>query len=56
MLLAGTEKDNFTMLQEEFDPFTLKDLLEIKPYHSLNRINIGNEYVKSISKLPDMLK
>jgi hypothetical protein len=55
MLLAGTEKENFTMLQEEFDPFELEDVMRLKPYTSLNRINCGGEYVKYISKLPKLV-
>jgi hypothetical protein len=55
MLLTGAEKDNFNALQEEFDPFEIDDLIKLKPYSSLNRINYGGEYVKFISKLPKPL-
>jgi aryl-phospho-beta-D-glucosidase BglC (GH1 family) len=56
MLLTGTEKENFNMLQEELQPFTIDDLLNMKPWHSLNYINCNNQYVKYISKLPEMIK
>lgn len=56
MLLTGTEKENFNMLQEELQPFIIDDLLGMKPYHSLNYVNYNNQYVKYISKLPEMVK
>jgi hypothetical protein len=55
VLIAGTEKENFTMLQDELD-FELEDMMKLKSYHSLNLINIGNEYVTYISKLPKPIK
>lgn len=56
MLIAGTEKENLQMLQEELEPFTIEDGLHLKPFHSLNIINYGNQYAKFISKLPKPLK
>ena len=56
MLLAGTEKDNVKMLDEEIKPFTLEDTLNLKKYHSLNIINYGNQYTRFISKLPKPLQ
>lgn len=52
MLLAGTEKDNLKALEDELLPFTIQEGLNLKPYHSLNIINYGNQYTKFISKLP----
>jgi hypothetical protein len=52
MLLAGTEKENLKALSEELEPFTMADGLSMKPFHSLNLINYGNQYAKFISQLP----
>lgn len=52
MLLAGTEKENLKALEKELDPFTVEEGLKLKPFHSLNIINYGNQYCKFISKLP----
>lgn len=51
-LLCGTEKDNLKALEEELQPFTIQEGLELKPFTSLNIINYGNQYAKYISKLP----
>lgn len=56
MLLAGTEKDNLRALEEEIKPFTVEEGLLLKPYHSLNIINYGNQYARFISKLPTPLR
>lgn len=56
MLLAGTEKENLRALEEEIKPFTIGEGLNLKPFHSLNIINFGNQYAKFISKLPLPLK
>ena len=52
MLLAGTEKENFELLKAEFAPFEVDELMDLEPWHSMNRISIKNEYVKFISALP----
>lgn len=52
MLLAGTEKENLKALSEELEPFTMADGFGMKPFHSLNLINYGNQYAKFISQLP----
>jgi hypothetical protein len=52
MLLAGTEKDNLKALEEELAPFTIAEGLSLKPFHSLNLINYGNQYARFVSKLP----
>lgn len=52
MLLAGTEKENLRALEEELQPFSIQEGLNLKPFHSLNVINYGNQYAKFISKLP----
>lgn len=56
MLLAGTEKENFTLLKEELMPYDIEDGLELEPFTSLNLINCKNKYVKFISKLPSPIK
>lgn len=56
MLLAGTEKENLKALEEEIKPFTIEEGLSLKPFHSLNIINYGNQYAKFISKLPPPIK
>lgn len=55
LFLAGTEKENLKMLEDEIKPFTIDDGLTLKPYHSLNVINYGNQYTKFISRLPKPL-
>lgn len=55
MLLAGTEKDNLKALEEELLPFTITEGLSLKPFHSLNLINYGNQYARFISKLPTVI-
>lgn len=52
MLLAGIEKDNLKALEEELQPFTVAEGLSLKPFHSLNLINYGNQYARFVSKLP----
>lgn len=56
MLLAGTEKENFTLLKEELMPYDIEDGLELEPFTSLNLINCKNKYVRFISKLPSPIK
>lgn len=53
ILMAGTEKENFEALKEEFDPFIVDDLLSLKPFTSLNYVNYGNQYAKFITSLPE---
>ncbi|QEK11719.1 hypothetical protein FQB35_04705 [Crassaminicella thermophila] len=55
MLLAGTEKENLKNLEEEIKPFTIEEGLNMKPFHSLNIINYGNQYAKFITALPKPL-
>lgn len=55
-LLAGIEKENLKALEQEIAPFTIEEGLSMKPFHSLNIINYGNQYAKFISKLPTPLK
>lgn len=52
MLIAGCNKDNYSELKEELDPFELEDLLNLKRYHSLNLIKTSDGYAKFITKLP----
>lgn len=55
MLLAGTEKENLMALEHELQPFTIQEILRLKQFHSANIINIGNQYITYISKLPPLL-
>lgn len=52
MLIAGCNKDNYSELKEELDPYELEDLLNLKRYHSLNLIKTNDGYSKFITKLP----
>lgn len=52
VLIGGTEKENLEMLKEELLPFTVEDGLKLKPYHSLNIVNYGNQYARFITRLP----
>ena len=56
MLLAGTEKENFTLLKEELMPYDIEDGLELESFTSLNLINCKNKYIRFISKLPPPIK
>lgn len=56
MLLAGTEKENAIALEEEIKPFEVDEVINLKPFTSLNIINYGNQYANFISKLPPLLK
>lgn len=56
MLLAGTEKENAVALEEEIKPFEVEEVINLKPFQSLNAINYGNQYSKFISQLPPLLK
>ncbi|QEK12556.1 hypothetical protein FQB35_09590 [Crassaminicella thermophila] len=55
MLIQGIEKENLQMLSEEIKPFTIEEGLSMKPFHSLNIINYGNQYAKFITALPKPL-
>lgn len=52
MLISGCNKDNYKELKEELEPYELEDLLNLKPYYSLNLIKSKNGYSKFITKLP----
>lgn len=57
MLLAGSDKVNFKLLQDELDPYEVEDLLELERFHSLNLIPDEKGVLKPfISKLPPKLK
>ena len=53
MLLQGTDKRNFTALEQEFAQagYSVEDLLNLKRYHSLNLIKYSKGYAKFISDL-----
>ncbi|MBB6715971.1 hypothetical protein H7E68_14790 [Clostridium gasigenes] len=52
MLISGCNKDNYNELKEELEPYELEDLLNLKPYYSLNLIKSKNGYSKFITELP----
>lgn len=57
MLLAGSDKVNFKLLQDELDPYEVEDLLELERFHSLNLIPDEKGVLRPfISKLPPKLK
>lgn len=57
MLLAGSDKVNFKLLQDELDPYEVDDLLGLERFHSLNLIPDEKGVLKPfISKLPPKLK
>lgn len=57
MLLAGSDKVNFKLLQDELDPYQVEDLLELERFHSLNLIPDEKGVLRAfISKLPPKLK
>ena len=51
MLLQGTDKKNYKELENELQPFTVDDLINLKQYHSLNLIKYSKGYAKFISDL-----
>lgn len=55
MLLAGTDKKNFVLLQEESGEFVLEELLHMKEFHSFNIIKTSKGTKKFITKLPPLL-
>lgn len=56
MLISGCNKDNFSELKDELEPYELEDLLNLKRYHSLNLIKYENGYAKFITHLPPPIK
>lgn len=55
MLLAGTQKENFTALKEECGDFELEELLHLPQFHSFNIVNTGASGIQRfITKLPRM--
>ena len=58
MLLAGCEKENFTLLKEEIGSnFELNDLIKMPAFHSLNIVRGREKTITTfMSKLPEELK
>lgn len=57
MLLAGSDKVNFKLLQDELDPYQVEDLLELERFYSLNLIPDEKGVLRPfISKLPPKIK
>ncbi|MFL0167623.1 hypothetical protein [Candidatus Clostridium helianthi] len=58
MLLAGCEKENFTLLKEEIGfNFELNDLIKMPAFHSLNIVRGREKTITTfMSKLPEELK
>jgi hypothetical protein len=52
LLIAGCDKKNFRELESELYPFTERDLLDLKRYHSLNLVKTREGYARFITKLP----
>ena len=55
ILIAGAEKSNYKDLKEELEPFgfSLEDLQNLKPYHSLNYMKCNEGFSAFITKLPN---
>lgn len=57
MLLAGTDKGNFKLLEEELEPFEIEDLLNLKRFYSLNLITANEgRLTPFITRLPPLFK
>lgn len=56
MLISGCNKKNYKELEEELQPYTLDDLLNLKRFHSLNLIKLPDGYVSFVTQLPRPLK
>lgn len=52
LLIAGCDKKNFKELESELYPFTERDLLDLKRYHSINLVKTREGYARFITKLP----
>lgn len=52
MILSGSDKDNFTELKEELDPYTVEDILSLKRYHALCLLKCSDGYGRFVCKLP----
>jgi ABC-type cobalamin/Fe3+-siderophores transport system ATPase subunit len=55
MLFSMCGKEAFQSLKDEFNPYELEDLLNLKSFHSLNLIRTRQGYQKFISQLPKAL-
>ena len=56
MLISGCDKQNYTELKDELQPYEMEDLLKLPRYHSLNLIKCKEGYAKFITKLPAPIK
>lgn len=57
MLLAGSDKKNFKILQKDLAPYTVEDLLELERFHSLNLVPDELGILRPfITQLPPKLK
>jgi hypothetical protein len=52
-LLFKSSSQNYKMLEKEIFPFEVDELMELKPFHTLNVVNYHNgDYARFITKLP----
>jgi hypothetical protein len=52
MLISGCDKDNYKELKDELYPFTAEDLMNMKPYYSMNYVKCRAGYSRFITELP----
>lgn len=52
VILAGSDKDNFTELKAELAPYELDDVLNLKRYHALCLLKYEQGYARFVVKLP----
>jgi hypothetical protein len=52
MLISGCDKDNYTELRDELQPFTVEDLLRLPEHHAMNLIKNNGGYGRFITHLP----
>lgn len=57
MFLAGTDKCNFKLFEEELKPFEVEDLLNLERFYSLNLITADNgRLMPFVTRLPPLFK
>lgn len=52
MFLQGTDKANFVEMAEDLVPYTVDDMLSLKPFHALCYIRCETGFAKFIVKMP----
>lgn len=55
ILISGCDKNNYKELKEELYPYTVEDILNMKPFHALNLVKYNKGFARFITKLPKPL-